>query len=70
MGGQGVQLPSHILGDQLTLSQPEEPPIVLLVHPALGSFLRPCTLFSLCSPELSIYYQVPKEGLKILGCTH
>ena len=33
------------LADQLTLSQPEGAdcaPILLLTHPALGSFLRPC----------------------------
>ena len=44
MDGQGRQLPIQVLADQLTLIQPESadcPPIVLLVSPALGSFLRP-----------------------------
>ena len=44
MGGQGGQLPIQILADQLTLSQSEGEDcasIVLLVHPSLGSFLRP-----------------------------
>ena len=45
MGGQSRQLPIHVLADQLTLSQPEGKillPTLLLAHPALGSFLRPC----------------------------
>ena len=45
MGGQGGQLPTQVLADQLTLSQPGGqmlPLIVLLAHPALGSFLQPC----------------------------
>ena len=41
MGGQGGQLLTQVLADQLTLSQPEiVPPTLLLAHPALGSFLR------------------------------
>ena len=43
MGGQDGQLPTQVLADQLTLSQPEGTdcvPTALLAHPALGSFLR------------------------------
>ena len=51
MGGQNEQLSTQVLADQLTLSQPEgadcaPPPTVLLAQPALGSFLRPCTLYA------------------------
>ena len=45
MGGQGGQ----VWADQLTLSQREGAgfcPTVLLTHPALGSFLRPCQLYT------------------------
>ena len=50
MGGQGGQLSTQVLADQLTLSQPEGagvPLTLLLAHPALGSFLRPCRLLCL-----------------------
>ena len=43
----GGQLPTQVLADQLTLNHPEEAdcaPLVLLAHPALGSFLRPCNV--------------------------
>ena len=44
-GGQGGQLPTQVLEDQLTLSQPEGQIVplttLLLAHSALGSFLRP-----------------------------
>ena len=46
MDGQGGQLPTQVLGDQLTLYQLEgadfAPHTLLLAHPAFGSFLRPC----------------------------
>ena len=45
MGGQGGQLPTQVLADQLTLSQPEGidcAPHVTTCPPDLGSFLRPC----------------------------
>ena len=41
MGGQGWQLPTQVLEDQLTLSRPEGAdcaPTVLLAQPTLGSF--------------------------------
>ena len=41
MGGQGGQLPTQVLVDQLILSQPEVAdcaPTLLLANPALGSF--------------------------------
>ena len=37
MGGQGGQLPTQVLADQLTLSQPGGQ---VVPHPVLGSFLR------------------------------
>ena len=37
MGGQGGQLPTQVLADQLTLSQPEGADCA---HQTLGSFLR------------------------------
>ena len=43
MGGQGGQLSTQVLADQVTLSQPEgadSAPTLLLAHPALSSFLR------------------------------
>ena len=43
MGGQGGQLPTQVLADQLTLFQPEGAdcaPTLILGHPALSSFLR------------------------------
>ena len=42
MDGHGGQLPTQVLADKSTLSQPEgEDCTVLLAHQALGSFLRP-----------------------------
>ena len=46
----GGQLPTQVLAVQLTLNHPEEADcaphsmIVLLTHPAIGSFLRPCNV--------------------------
>ena len=47
MGKQGGQSPTHVFVDQLTLSQLESKgagqivsPTLLLVYPALGSFLK------------------------------
>ena len=44
MGGQGGQLPTQVLPDHLTLSQPERvdcAPLITTSHQALGNFLRP-----------------------------
>ena len=44
MGGQSGQMPTQVLADQLTLSEPEGhivPPTLLLAHPDLDSFLHP-----------------------------
>ena len=46
MGGQGGQLPTQVMADQLTLSQAEG----ALAHPALGCFLRHCNR-EFCSRE-------------------
>ena len=43
MGGQGGQLPTMVMVDHLTLSEPKGAdcaPTLLHAHPALGSFLR------------------------------
>ena len=40
MGGQGGQLPTQVLADQLTLSQPDGAGGQVVPHPVLGSFLR------------------------------
>ena len=45
MGGQGGQLPTQVLADQLTLYQPEGAdcaPYITTCPPDLVSFLRPC----------------------------
>ena len=45
MGGQDRQLPTQVLADQLTLSQPEGADCALHITtftPALGIFLRHC----------------------------
>ena len=44
MGGQGGQLPTEVLADQLTLCQSKGvdcAPTLPFVHPSLGNFLRP-----------------------------
>jgi hypothetical protein len=50
MGGQDGQLPTHVLADQLTLSETEGANCALHItahaHPALGSFLHPCIMTS------------------------
>ena len=49
MGGQGGQLPTHVLADQLTLSQPEGADCattLLLAHPDLVRFLGPCWMMT------------------------
>ena len=48
MGGQSGQMPTQVLADQLTLSEPEGhivPPTLLLAHPDLDSFLCPSFVF-------------------------
>ena len=46
MGGQDGQLPTQIWVGQLTLTRGADcAPTILLAHPALGSFLRPCSSF-------------------------
>ena len=52
MDGQSGQLPTKVLGDQLTLHQPEEADCALTLlpaHPALGSFLRPWAVLMILS---------------------